>query len=83
MQEVTLSIPIDLLNELEALASRQNMSIDELIVTLLKQASISNDRHAIDRLLLHNKNFSIDTSSVEWKRQDIYDRNIFHNQKEP
>jgi len=83
MQEVTIALPIDLLNELEALASRQKISFDELIVTLLMQSSALNDRHAINRLILHSKNFSVDTSPVGWKRQDIYDRSIFHNQKEP
>lgn len=81
MKKITISIPSNLLNELESLAYRQNMSTDELIISLLMQKMPSNNGDPIDRLIQHSKSFSLDTSSVEWKRLDRYDRSILHNQE--
>ncbi len=82
MKKITVSIPTDLFNELGSLASSQNTSTNELIVSLLMQTMPSDNGDPIDRLIQHSKSFSIDTSSVEWKRLDRYDRSVFHNPEE-
>ena len=77
MQNVTLSLPDDLLRKSREYASKHGTSLNELIRTLLRRQISPEESGPIDKLIGHTQNFSIPTKGWKWNRADAYDRKVF------
>jgi hypothetical protein len=76
MKNITLSLPDDLLEQSRAYAQRQGTSLNELVRHLLRLQIHFHHGNPLDRFIRHTQEFSINTKSVKWSRDELYDRKI-------
>ena len=81
MKKLTVALPEELFHLSKEYAEKQGISLNEMILNLLKQTVHQNDVDPVQQLINNSLRLSIDTLNVNWTKSDIYDRNIFSNQQ--
>lgn len=77
-QNITLSLPKDLLNKIKHIAIDKNTSISGLLTSVLEEIVHRDDSYQkakCRQMLLMEQGFKMGIKNkVHWKREDLYDR---------
>jgi plasmid stability protein len=76
MKNITLSLPDELLDQSRAYAQRHGTSLNELVRHLLRLQVHFQQDNPLDQFVRLTQEFSVDTKSIKWTRDELYDRKI-------
>ena len=74
MKNITLSIPEDLIKQGREYAAKHGTTLNELIRKLLKSTVQSGQETKARQVLMEMKKLKSPLKSINWKREDLYER---------